>query len=100
MPQVKLFEKVGIHVEEVKRRRIGQADDFHVAEQQEQVVQFSRLTAQFALVVAVGHAFEEIADVAPPRHGGIVSGVRYQVSGIRGIRDQGSGIRKTCSADL
>ena len=72
MPQVKLFEQVGIDVEEVQRRRIRQPDDLHVAEQQEEVVQLGGLQAQLALVGAVGRAVEEVADVLANRHSAII----------------------------
>ena len=32
VPQVELIEEVRVDVEEIQRRRIGQPDDFHVAE--------------------------------------------------------------------
>ena len=35
VPQVELIEQVRVDLEQVERRRIGQAHDFHVAEQQE-----------------------------------------------------------------
>ena len=44
-----------------------QADDLHVAEQEEEVVQLVRLPPQLTLVVAIGDAVDEVADVLPER---------------------------------
>ena len=72
MPEMKLIEQVGIDVEQVERRRIGQADDLHVAEQQEEIVQLSGLQPQLTLVVPVGHAVQEVAKRFRPVHAAIV----------------------------
>src|SRR5262245_4672077 len=39
VPEMELIEEIRVDVEQVQRRRIGQPDDLHVAEQQEQIVQ-------------------------------------------------------------
>ena len=50
---MELFEEVRVNRKQVKRRRVGQADDFHVAQQQEQVVQLARLPPHTPRTVSV-----------------------------------------------
>ena len=68
VPLMKLIEHVGIDLEKVERRGIRQADDFHVAQQQEEIVQLGGLQAQLTLVSPVSCAVEEIADVVAKGH--------------------------------
>jgi hypothetical protein len=68
MPLVKLLEHVGIDGKQIQRRGIRQADDLHVTQQQEEIVQLGGLLAQLALVGAVSHAMKEIPDVVANGH--------------------------------
>src|SRR5262245_56142242 len=52
MPLMKLFEQVGIHLEQIQRRGIGHPRGFHETEEQEEIVQLRRLFPQFPLVTA------------------------------------------------
>src|SRR4029077_8954763 len=65
MPPVKLFEQVGIDLEQVERGGIGDACRFHEAEQQEQVVQFGGLLAEIALVAAECGTLEDLCEPLP-----------------------------------
>src|SRR5262245_66309285 len=70
---MELIQQVGINVEQVQRRRIGQTHDLHVAEQQEEIVQLVGLHPELALVAAIGHSMQEVVDVVAPGHERIVS---------------------------
>ena len=54
---MKLLEQIRINVEEIQRCRVGQADDLHVAKQQEEIVQLGGLQAQLTLVSTVSITF-------------------------------------------
>ena len=75
MPDVEFFEKVGVDFEQINRCRIRQFDQFHKAEQHEQVVQFHELFAQLLLVPGKRHAIKEFAEVLPdltPSHSAMI----------------------------
>src|SRR5688572_13540731 len=74
MPLVELLEQVRVNVEQVQRRRVGQPDDLHVAQEKKEVVQLGGLQSQLALVGAVGRAVKEVADVLAERHRVIIAG--------------------------
>src|SRR5262245_7003566 len=63
MPEMELFQQIGIDLEQVERRGIGQRRPFHETEQQEQVVQLGGLLAQFGLVAAERHAAHELSQM-------------------------------------
>ena len=60
MPLVELFEKIGINLEQIERRRIGQRGRFHEAEKQEKIVELGGLLAKLSLVTDQGGAPEDL----------------------------------------
>src|SRR6185503_3976202 len=63
VPGVELFEEERIDVEEVDRRRVGQADELHEALEHEQVVEIDELLAQPPLVLRHEVAVQEFAEM-------------------------------------
>jgi hypothetical protein len=70
---MKLVEQVRIDVKQVQRRRIGQPDDFEITEEQEEVVELSRLAPKLTFVLPVRRAVEEIAKVSAQGHGAMIA---------------------------
>ena len=76
MPEMELIQQVGIHVEQVERGRVREPDNFHIAQQQEEIVQLIGLHTKLALVAAIGHAVQEVVNVFAPGHEWIVTRLR------------------------
>jgi hypothetical protein len=62
MPLVELLEQVGVHLEQIERRWIGQRGRFHEAEKQEEIVELGGLLAKLSLVTDQSGAPEDVGE--------------------------------------
>jgi hypothetical protein len=62
MPLVELLEQVGVHLEQIERRRIGQCRRFHEAEKQEKIVELGGLLTKLSLVTDEGGAPKDVGE--------------------------------------
>ena len=67
VPLVKLFEEIGIHLQEVQRRRIRKGGCFHETKKQKKIIQLGRLLTQIMLVATERYAVHEFAQACPKR---------------------------------
>src|SRR4029079_4905993 len=64
VPLMKLLEQVGINLEQVECRRVGQGRRFHEAEKKEQIVELRGLLTELSLVSDHGGATEDVGETA------------------------------------
>ena len=64
VPLVELLEEIGIDLEKVQGRGIGQRGRFHEAEKQKEIVQLRGLLAKIVFVATECNAVHELAEAA------------------------------------
>src|SRR5207244_4019088 len=70
VPLMKLFEEVGIDLEQIQRGGVRHASRFHETEQEEQIVELRRLLPDLALVPPERRPAQDIREAGPNQRQG------------------------------